>query len=79
MRKVKVRHRPLPGIGDVFELDSTSGLKVTVINHRSGRRELAIGESAAGEPIAIVSLTRAQAAAVAQLLTGAYVEITTRG
>jgi K+/H+ antiporter YhaU regulatory subunit KhtT len=75
MRKVKVRHRPLPGIGDLFELETASGPKITVVNQRSGRREISIGETATREPVAIVTLTRTAAAAVAQLLSGAHVEI----
>jgi K+/H+ antiporter YhaU regulatory subunit KhtT len=77
MRKLKVRHRPLPGIGDRFELDTADGLTVTVVSHRSGRRDIAIGEPGRDEPLAITRVTRSQAAAVALLLTGAHVELTT--
>lgn len=77
MRKQKVRHVPLPGIGERFDLVAASGLIVTVLTQRSGRRELAVGEPGADEPTAIISLTRAEAAAVAALLVGAQIELTT--
>jgi K+/H+ antiporter YhaU regulatory subunit KhtT len=77
MRKVKVRHHRLPGIGDRFDLDTTSGSTVTVIGHRSGRRDLAISAPGAEAPEASTGLTRSEAAAIALLLTGAHVELTT--
>jgi K+/H+ antiporter YhaU regulatory subunit KhtT len=76
MRKLHVRHQPLPGIGDMFQLDVTSGLTVSVISHRSGRRDLAITERQAEEPLATAALTRAEAIAVAALLTGTHIELT---
>ena len=77
MRKLKVQHQPLPGVGDRFDLVTASGLTLTVVSHRSGRRDIAIGEPGADAPVAIAGLTRIEAAAVAVLLTGAHVEITT--
>lgn len=77
MRKLKVRHQPLPGVGDRFELVTASGLTLMVVSHRSGRRDIAIAEPGADAPVAIAGLTRIEAAAVAVLLTGAHVEITT--
>ncbi len=77
MRKVKVRHEPLPGIGEVFELDTASGLTLTVVTHRSGRREIAIGTRDEEQPIVTVGLTRAEALAIATLLSGAHIELAT--
>jgi K+/H+ antiporter YhaU regulatory subunit KhtT len=77
MRKLKVRHQRLPRIGDLFELETGSGLTVTIVSHRSGRRDLAIGEAAGEEPLATAGLTRVEAAAVALLLTGVHIELTT--
>jgi K+/H+ antiporter YhaU regulatory subunit KhtT len=77
MRKQKVRHVPLPGLGERFELTAASGLALTVISHRSGRRDIALGVPGADEPTAIVSLSRAEAAAVAALLVGAQIELIT--
>lgn len=77
MRKLKVRHAPLPGIGDVFELVATSGLAVQVVSQRSGRRELAIGSPGADQPTITVSLTRAEATAIASLLLGAHIDLVT--
>jgi K+/H+ antiporter YhaU regulatory subunit KhtT len=77
MRKLKVRHDPLPGVGEAFELDAGSGLKVTVVAHRSGRRDVAIGRHGRDEPTATVALTRKEALALAALLSGTHIEITT--
>lgn len=77
MRKLKIRHERLPRIGELFELVSSSGGVVTVVSQRSGRRDLLIGAQVAHEPIATVSLTRAEATAVAALLVGAHIELIT--
>jgi K+/H+ antiporter YhaU regulatory subunit KhtT len=79
VRKQKVRHVPLPGIGERFELAVAEGGTVSVISQRSGRRQLALGVPGNDEPTAIISLTRAEAAAVAALLVGAQIELTTDG
>lgn len=75
MRKLKVRHQPLPGIGELFELDAASGLTLTVVTHRSGRRDLAIGTGDEDQPKVTVGLTRTEALAVAMLLSGVQVEL----
>jgi K+/H+ antiporter YhaU regulatory subunit KhtT len=77
MRKVSVQHERLPGVGESFELVTTSGFTVTVVNHHSGRRDIAIRGRGADDSLAIASLTDTEAAAIALLLTGAYVEVTT--
>jgi hypothetical protein len=61
MRKLKIQHAPLPGIGELFELVATSVLAVTVVSQRSGRRDLAIGAPGADQPMATAALTRAEA------------------
>ena len=77
MRKMKVRHQPLPLVGDLFELGTSSGRTITVISLRSGRRDIAIGHPDAEEPLATVGLSRTEATAVAALLTGTHIELTT--
>ena len=77
MRKIAVRHHPLPGIGDLFELDAASGLVITIVNHRSGRRDVAVRTREADQPAVVVALTRNEAAALAALLTGAAIEVVT--
>ena len=77
MRKLKVRHERLPKIGELFEVVADAGRVVTVVSHRSGRRELAIGAPASDEPLATVSLTRVEATALAALLVGAHIELVT--
>ena len=75
MRTMKVRHQYLPGIGNLFELDTASGPRITITNYRSGRRDVAIGDPGAEEPLAATGLTRAEAAAVSMLLTGVRIEL----
>jgi K+/H+ antiporter YhaU regulatory subunit KhtT len=77
MRKLKVRHEALPGVGDLFEIASACGLTVTVVAHRSGRRDLAVGKPGDDEPLVTVALTRTESTALATLLTGAHIELTT--
>ena len=77
MRRLKIRHDPLPGIGERFEFIAGSGLAVTVVSARSGRRHVSIGRDGADEPSATVELTRAEATALAALLVGAHIELVT--
>ena len=77
MRKLKVRHERLPGIGDRFEFDTTAGLTVTVVHHRSGRRDISLAEPGAENPLVSAALSRAESVAVAALLTGLHIELTT--
>jgi K+/H+ antiporter YhaU regulatory subunit KhtT len=77
MRKVKVHHERLAGVGERFQLTTASGLNVTVVCHRSGRRDLAMGAPGADAPIVIAALSRTEAAAVAALLTGTHIELQT--
>lgn len=73
-RPVKVRRRRLPGIGDRFELDTASGVMVSVVTHRSGRGDLGVGERGQDEPSQRVALTRALAA----LVRGTHIEFSTQ-
>lgn len=75
MRKLKIRHERLPGIGERFHLEAASGVTVTVVSHRSGRRDVAVLEAEGDEPLATAALSRAEAAAVAALLVGAQIEL----
>ena len=76
MRKLKVRHERLPGIGDRFELDTTGGLTITVVHHRSGRRDISLAQPGAEAPLVTTALSRAESVAVAALLTGLHIELT---
>ena len=76
MRKFKIRNQSLPGVGQLFELDTSSGLTVSVVSHRSGRRDLVVAERGAEKPIVTAPLSRAEASAVAALLTGVHIELT---
>ncbi|HYD09013.1 MAG TPA: hypothetical protein VEA78_02830 [Acidimicrobiales bacterium] len=75
MRKLQVRNEALPGIGDLFELVTAAGGTLTIVTHRSGRRDLSIGGG--DQPAITTPLTRGEAAGVAALLSGAHVELTT--
>jgi hypothetical protein len=77
MRKLKIRHERMSGTGDLFEFESSTGGVVTVVNQRSGRRDLSIGTEVARETIATASLTRSEASALAALPVGAHIELTT--
>lgn len=75
MRKVKVQHQPLPGIGELFELDTASRLNLPVVTHRSGRRDRVIGTPDQERPIATAGPTRTPAVAIATLPRGAHMEL----
>ncbi len=77
MRTLQVRHQRLPGIGELFELDTASGLTLTVVTHRSGRRDIASGTRDEARPAVTAGLTRAEALAIATLLSGAHIELST--
>ncbi len=76
MRKFKVLNQPLPGVGQLFELETSAGLTVSVVSHRSGRRDLVVADGKSEQPIVTAALTRAEAIAVAALLTGVHIELT---
>ncbi len=77
MCKLKVRHQPLPGIGELFELDTPSALTVTVVTPRSGPRDMAIATRDEEGPTATAGLTRTEALAVATVPSGAHFELAT--
>jgi K+/H+ antiporter YhaU regulatory subunit KhtT len=74
MRKLKVRHELLPGVGERFEFKASSGLTVIVVSHRSGRRDVSLRVPGEDESLATVGLTRTESVALATLLTGAQIE-----
>jgi K+/H+ antiporter YhaU regulatory subunit KhtT len=74
MYKVTVRHQRLPGIGDRFELDTASGVTVTVVSHLRGVRHVVI-QPYGDEPIPTAVLTEVEAAGLAALLVGVQVEL----
>jgi K+/H+ antiporter YhaU regulatory subunit KhtT len=78
MRKLNVRHQRLPHIGDRFELDTASGMTIIVVSHpRSGRQNIGIAQPDGEEPLVTVALTKSEAGALAMLMTGAHIELTT--
>lgn len=77
MRKVRVRHRLLPGVGELLELDTRSGQMVTIIVHRAGRREIGLRRRGDETAAATAPLTAAESVALAGLLTGAHIYLTT--
>jgi K+/H+ antiporter YhaU regulatory subunit KhtT len=75
MRKLKVGHEQLPGIGDLYEITPRSGGTLTVVAHRSGRRDLIVGTPDDDRPPVTVELSRSEATAVATLLAGVHIEL----
>ena len=75
MRAQKVRHRRLPHVGELYEVDTIAGPIVAVVAHRSGRRDIAFRTGDAEQPPAAISLTRREALAIASLLTGNHIEL----
>jgi TrkA domain protein len=76
LRKLRIRQRSLPGIGELLELDTRSGQTVTIVVHRSGRREIGLRRHDEESAAATAPLTAAEAVALAGLLTGARVYLT---
>jgi TrkA domain protein len=76
LRKLRIRQRFLPGIGELLELDTRSGQTVTIVVHRSGRREIGLRRREEEAAAATAPLTAAEAVALAGLLTGARVYLT---
>jgi K+/H+ antiporter YhaU regulatory subunit KhtT len=79
VRRLSVRQRSLPGIGELLELDTRSGQTVTVVIHRSGRREIGLRQRGDETTEATAHLTAAEALALAGLLTGARVYLAPEG
>ncbi|MEZ5323302.1 MAG: hypothetical protein R2698_14750 [Microthrixaceae bacterium] len=77
MRRHKVRYEQLPKVGDLFEFDTESERTITVIVHRSGTRELAIGDPGDEEPFLVLDLTENEALALATILTGNQIDLST--
>jgi K+/H+ antiporter YhaU regulatory subunit KhtT len=79
MRKLKIRHQPLPHVGELFELVTASGYVVTIVSRRSGPRELVVRRSGEEQQLSTTELTRTESAAIAALLVGAHIELCTEG
>lgn len=75
MRKLKVRHEPLPGIGELFRFTTASGAVMSVVSHRSGRRDVSVAVPGADDTLATVPLTRSESLALATLLTGSHIQL----
>ena len=75
MSKFNVRHEALPKVGDLFEFSAATGPTVTVVTHRSGRRDLSVTQP--NDRLRVtVSLSETEATALATLLTGVHIELT---
>jgi K+/H+ antiporter YhaU regulatory subunit KhtT len=75
MRKLRVRHEPLPGVGERFEFPTASGITVIVVTQRSGRRDIALRAPGEDDPLLSVPLTRNESLALATLLMGTHIEL----
>lgn len=68
---ISIQEQALPGIGRRYDVAVDGQRRLSVIVGRTGLRELSISDDDADEPSAVVSLSQAQALAVAALLSGA--------
>jgi TrkA domain protein len=75
MRKLRVRHEALPGVGERFEFTAASGTTVIVVTHRSGRRDIALRAPGDDDPLVSLPLTRNESLALATLLMGTQIEL----
>lgn len=76
---IQIREQRLPGIGHRYELLVDRRRSLMVVVQDGGRRELGVVSDGAEEADVVVSLTQAQAVALAALLTGARFSIDTTG
>lgn len=71
MIDITIREQTLPGIGRRYDVMVGGQRRLSVVVSLTGLRELSISDADADEPTAVVSLSQAQAFAVAALLSGA--------
>jgi len=77
--EVTVREQSLPGIGTLFELRVHTGDWVSVVFHRSRRRDVGVRQRDDDETVASVTLTEAEALALAAVLAGVLVDVESDG
>ena len=75
MRKFKVHHEPLPGVGELLRFTTASGVVMSVVSYRSGRRDVSVGVPGADDTVVTVPLSRSESLALATLLTGSHIEL----
>ena len=68
---ITIHEQTLPGIGLRYDVTVDLKRRLSIVVSRTGARELSISDLDAEEPTAVVSLSQAQALAVAALLSGA--------
>ena len=76
---IRIREQRLPGIGHRYELLVDPNRSLIVVVQDGGRRQLGIVSGGSEAPDVVMSLTQAQAVALAALLTGARFSIDTTG
>jgi len=69
---MSISESELPGIGRRFEIVATKGVRVVLVIHHSGRRDLYILQRGEDEPACAAKLTDDQARRVGAILGGAY-------
>ena len=75
MRKVTIHERSIPTVGELYELCAEAGETVSVVFHRSGRRDIGIRPPNRDSVTVSVTLTHAEALALAGVLVGAFVDV----
>jgi TrkA domain protein len=69
---VSINEEDLPGIGRRYEISAVGGMRVLLVVHHSGRRDLYVLHGSDEEPLCSVELTDDQARRIGAILSGAY-------
>ena len=69
---MSISESELPGIGRRFEIVATKGVRVVLVIHHSGRRDLYILKPGEDETVCAAKLTDGQARRLGAILVGAY-------
>lgn len=69
---MSISESELPGIGRRYEIVASKGLRVVLVVHHSGRRDLYVLKRGEDEPVCAVELSDDQARRIGAILGGAY-------
>jgi TrkA domain protein len=69
---MSISESELPGIGRRYEIVAAKGIRVVLVVHHSGRRDLYVLKRGQEEPACAVELTDDQARRIGAILGGAY-------
>lgn len=69
----QIEETPLPGVGLRFEFSTREGVRLGVVHHRTGRREVFLARPEDPDSAFTVALTEQESQALAELLGGSQV------